>query len=206
MHFWFLIALVINTFSGWASLQQQLDLIRVLSPNDGNVLQGVVTIKGTIAGVGLQSSEVGFRYQEGGSETWFFIDQINEPVVDEIIAQWDTATIADGTYQLRVIANYADGHQLESIVNNLRVRNYTAIETPIYSTEESASLILPVASATLLPTKTVLVSTPTPVAANEMVLTTDDLVSSVIQGAVIGILFLLAIGIWIFIRRGRLGY
>jgi hypothetical protein len=203
MHFLFLIALIINQFTGWDSVHQQLDLVRILAPGDADVLQGVVTIKGTIAGVGLQRSEVGFRYQDGGSESWFFIEQINEAIVDAIIAQWDTATIADGTYQLRIIAYYADGHQLETIVNNLRVRNYTAIETPIFSTEESVLPGLPIETPTSLPSKTAPIATPTLLAVNEMVLTTDDIAVSVVQGAVIGILFLLVLGLWVIIRRGR---
>jgi len=203
MHFWFSIAMIINLFSGWASVNKQLDLVRILTPDDGSVLQGIVTVKGTVAGVGLQNGEVGFRYQDGGSESWFFLEQFNEPIVDATIAQWDTATIADGTYQLRVIAYYADGHQLETIVSNLRVRNYTVIETPVFSTKESELPVLTDVAPTSLPTETSPIATPTPLTVNDLVLTNDDIVSSVVQGAVIGILFLIILGIWMFIRKGR---
>ena len=204
MHFLLLVSLVINLLSGWGSLSHQLDLVRILSPVESSVLQGVVAIKGTVTGIGLQRAEVSFRYQDGDSTTWFLIDQVNESVVDAVIANWDTAVIADGTYQLRIDAFYEDGHQLETVVNDLRIRNYTAVETPLKPTEDITISGSPKNTSTSVPTKTAQVATPTLLAPNELALTTNDIVTSIIQGAVIGILSIIIISVWLYIRHRNL--
>ncbi len=204
MHFWLLVSLVISLISGWGSSTQQLDLVRILSPAESSVLQGIVAIKGTVTGIGLQRAEVSFRYQDGDAETWFLIDQVNEFVVDAVIANWDTAIIADGTYQLRIDAYYEDGHQLETMINDLRIRNYTAVETSVKPTDDttiSGSTKIP---STSIPTIIAQVATPTPLAANELALTTNDIVNSIIQGSIIGILSIIIISVWLYIRHRNL--
>ena len=70
-----------------------------------------------------------FGYQDDPTATWFLIEQSAEPVKKGLIASWDTSTITDGEYQLRVRVILADGKVAEAIVPNLRVRNYTPVET-----------------------------------------------------------------------------
>jgi hypothetical protein len=204
MHFWLLLTFIISFFSGWGSVARQLDLVRILSPNDSSILKGVISIRGTVTGVGLQRGEISFRYEGEDSSNWFLIDQVNESVVDNTIANWDTANIADGTYQLKVVAFYDDGHQIESIINNLQIRNYTAVETPNRPTKEttiSGSTAIPPTSS---PTKTVKIATPTLLAPNDLALTSDDIVSSIVQGAIIGVLSILIISVWLYIRHRNL--
>ena len=57
------------------------------------------------------------------------ITNLNKPVENKRLADWDTTAIADGTYQLRLRVMLNDGNTLETIVPDLRVRNYTAVET-----------------------------------------------------------------------------
>lgn len=204
MHFWLLVSLLISLISGWGSSSQQLDLIRILSPAESSVLQGIVAIKGTVTGIGLQRAEVSFRYQDGDSTTWFLINQVNESVVDAIIANWDTAIIADGTYQLRIDAYYEDGHQLETMINDLRIRNYTAVETPLKPTQDTTISGSPKNTSTSIPTITAQVATPTLLTANELALTTNDIVNSIIQGSIIGILSIIIISVWLYIRHRNL--
>lgn len=204
MHFWLIVSLFLRLLSGWGSSALQLDLVRILSPEESSVLQGVVAIKGTVTGVGLQRGEISFRYQDGDSATWFLIDQVNETVVDAVIANWDTAIIADGTYQLKVVAFYDDGHQLETIINELRIRNYTAVETPLKPTEETTISGIPEITSTKSPIITTLAATPTLLAPNELALTNNDILNSIIQGGIIGVLSIIIISVWIYIRQRNL--
>lgn len=196
---------LISLISIWFSPFPQLDLVRIQSPVDGDTLQGNVSIIGTVTGNGFQSVEIGFRYQDTQSQSWFVIAQSTSPVVDDVIATWDTSTIADGVYQIRVLAIFDDGRKQEEIIANLNVRNYTPFD-PI-KTEESTlpsglneqTPIIPVeATPTLRPS-------PTPMSVNEMIITQSQFINTAIQGAILGMLFLLVIALFIIIRRRKMG-
>ena len=196
---------LISLISIWFSPFPQLDLVRIQSPVDGDTLQGNVSIIGTVTGNGFQSVEIGFRYQDTQSQSWFVIAQSTAPVVDDVIATWDTSTIADGVYQIRVLAIFDDGRKQEEIIANLNVRNYTPFD-PI-KTEESTlpsglneqTPIIPVeATPTLRPS-------PTPMSVNEMIITQSQFINTAIQGAILGMLFLLVIALFIIIRRRKMG-
>ena len=88
--------------------------------------------------VGFQSAEVAFAYGKDNS-TWFLITGSDQPVRDGVLASWDTTTIADGTYLLRVRVNTSDGEVVEVEAKDLRVRNYTPIETSTPRPEEQTA-------------------------------------------------------------------
>lgn len=123
----------------------------ISSPQSGAVLQGTVQIIGFTDVAGFQSSEISFCYSDQPN-TWFLIQQSTKPVKNELIATWDTTTIADGSYKLRIEIFLVNGQKAESIVSGLRVRNYTPIET---MTPDRESLIKPDSTSTpYLPTAT----------------------------------------------------
>ena len=101
----------------------------IQSPGGGEALQGVVSVSGTSIVPGFRSAEVAFAYQEDPTHTWFSIQQSAQPVENGVLASWDTTTIADGTYQLRLQVVLEDGQVLENLVAGLRVRNYSRVET-----------------------------------------------------------------------------
>ncbi len=189
----------------WFSPFPQLDLVRIQSPVDGDYLQGSVQITGTVTGTGLQTTEISFRYQDSQSQSWFVIDQTNSPVVDDIIATWDTSTIADGVYQIRVLAVFENGREQETIINDLNVRNYTPFdpfktENPeLISTENPQNQLVTVEA---IPT---LRSSPTPMPSNEMVISQSQFIYTAIQGGILGVLFLFVIALFIIIRRRKMG-
>ncbi len=102
---------------------------RVASPLPGEALQGVVPISGTTDLPGFRLAEVAFAYQADPTGTWFVIQQSSTPVKDGALAAWDTTTITDGIYKLRVQVFLRDGQVKETTLDGLRVRNYTPIET-----------------------------------------------------------------------------
>ena len=196
---------LLSLISIWFSPFPQLDLVRIQSPVDGGSLQGNVSIIGTVTGNGFQSAEISFRYQDTESQSWFVIAQTTSPVVDDLIATWDTSTIADGVYQIRVLAVFDDGRTQEEIITNLNVRNYTPFdpiktEDPVLQSgsNESHAIIPIAATPTLRPS-------PTPMPANEMTITQSQFINTAIQGAILGILFLMVIALFIIIRRRKMG-
>lgn len=196
---------VLSLFSIWFSPFPQLDLVRIQSPGNEDTLQGNVPIIGTVTGNGFQSAEISFRYQDTESQSWFVIAQTTSPVVDDLIATWDTSTIADGVYEIRVMAVFDDGRKQEEIIANLNVRNYTpfdpinTVEPVLQSELNEQTPIIPIkATPTLRPS-------PTSMPANEMIITQSQFINTAIQGAILGILFLLVVALFIIIRRRKMG-
>ena len=89
---------------------------------------------------------------------WFLIQYSYEPVENGTLAVWDTSTIADGNYHLRIKVLLTDGRTRETIVSQLRVRNYTAVETSTpqvdLSIEEQATVTPTAVENPSLPTPT----------------------------------------------------
>ncbi|OQX60861.1 MAG: hypothetical protein B5M51_09625 [Anaerolinea sp. 4484_236] len=102
--------------------------VELNTPQDGAVLQGVVAITGAARGGGMQTAELSFAYPSDETGTWFFIAEIDSTAT-EFQIEWDTTAITDGTYNLRLKATYANGEVLTKFISNVRVRNYTPIET-----------------------------------------------------------------------------
>jgi hypothetical protein len=139
----------------------QISRPKLDSPQDGEALQGVVEIIGTTDIVGFQSAEVAFAYG-ADSSTWFLITGSEQAVRDDVLASWDTTTIADGTYLLRVRVYTTDGEVVDVEARDLRIRNYSPIETSTPRPEEETTLepqfVQP--TATPLPTPTALPEIP----------------------------------------------
>jgi hypothetical protein len=101
----------------------------ISSPFPGQAVQGAVVIRGDTSVDGFQSYEVDFAYSADATQTWFLIQESTLPIQDGILAVWDTSTITDGNYDLRMIITRTEGEQMEIQVFDLHVRNYTPIET-----------------------------------------------------------------------------
>ncbi len=182
--------------------------VRIASPLGGEALQGVVPIGGTTDLPGFRSAEVAFAYQADPTGTWFIIQQSSTPVKDGALAAWDTTTITDGEYKLRVQVFLAEGQVLESTVTGLRVRNYTPIET---STPARASPVPASGVATATPSATPLgdfqvkAVNATPLPTNPAQITPQHFEASALRGvlvifgaALVGALYL---GLRAIVRR-----
>ncbi len=110
--------------------------IFMISPREGQALLGVEIIEGKIRGDGFQSGTVRFSYAGGGlrDRTWFYIADIAPEVQDSAQTsfriEWDTAQLTDGNYDLRIVAEYEGGSAIFELIPNLRIRNYSPVETP----------------------------------------------------------------------------
>ena len=132
------------------------------APLGGQALQGLVTIQGNTAVAMFQSASLAFAYSGDTTGAWFLIHESDAPVAYGILAQWDTTTITDGNYDLRLSVSLTDGSQVAASVQGLRVRNYSAVETvtpvpPTPSPTPPATL----AGETLVPSSPTLTATST---------------------------------------------
>ena len=176
---------------------QNGDSIEIASPTAGQAIQGVVQISGKTAIENYQSAEISYSYANGGS--WFLIGQSHDPVEEGKLTVWDTSTISDGNYILRLQVFLTNGTSLEKEIQ-VRVRNYTPIET---------ETVLPtqgVMSARSTPTITATpyqAATPTNLPNNPARVTEADFDGSVRVGIILSILFFGVVGLYLGYKRNR---
>lgn len=190
--------------AGWLSLVQQTTPAPAIDrPLPGEAVQGVVLIQGSSTVEGFASAQLEFRYEDGPEETWFLIQDQIPAIEGGTLASWDTTTITDGNYRIRLRILKQDGNFVVVEVAGVRVRNYTAVET-------STPAMLP--ETTLQPTPTptaspvVMRSTPTPMPPNSIAVTGSELRSSVLTGlGVVAALFLVLVIYRAVRRRARKG-
>jgi hypothetical protein len=164
-----------------------------------------VSISGNNAIDGFQSSELFFGYANNPTDTWFLITRNDQPVKDGELAQWDTTTITDGNYTLRLIVSFSDGTQSVATVPNVRVRNYSPIETdtptPITPTATQVPGDMPISTITPTATITPKPPTPTPLPTNPAELSSANIIAGVGKGALATMGLFILLGLYITIRR-----
>lgn len=167
------------------------------APYTGQALQGVIAITGISAIPGFVSAELSFAYANDPTGTWFLIAESLAAVENGPLAQWDTTTITDGDYQLRLVVRLADGQQRIASVTALRVRNYTAVETetPTPSATPQPGNT-PVPTTTPTPTLTPIPPTATAVPPNPAIIGPTDLIVQLGRGALGVVGFFSLIGIY----------
>jgi len=173
---------------------------RVESPQPGDVLKGKVSIKGSTDVLDFQSAEVSFRYEDDPGNTWYLIQQSSEAVRDGTLAVWDTTTITDGIYRLRVSVSLSDNRTAEVDIPNLRVRNYSPVETstpsPSINVVQQPVEIKSTATVASYPTPTNLPDNPAQV-------TSVRLIFSLVQGATFTVILFVLLGIYLGLRAIR---
>jgi hypothetical protein len=134
----------------------QTDPAAILFPTAGSALQGVVTIEGRADHPDFAYYELSFTYANHTNPTWFLItERLSTPVSNGPLGLWDTTSIADGNYILRLEVTLSDGSIISSLVENLRVRNFMPVET-----DTPAPILETLTPSPIPPTPT---SFPTPV-------------------------------------------
>ena len=172
-----------------------LPAAEITSPRVGQSLQGTVNIQGTTSSDGFVSGEVSYAYDQVDNPTWFLIGTLTQPVTNGVLAIWDTSTISDGNYQVRLLAKYSSGEVKEVILRPVLVRNYTPIENT--STPTPIAVVLDTATPTPL-INSVTFATPYP--ANPGTMSELQLQRSLQTGVILGFLAVTGIGIYALLR------
>jgi hypothetical protein len=140
---WGAVLAVLVIFAAVSAAAAQQAAPSIVNPAEGQALQGVVQIIGSTNVDGFLSAELAFAYADDVTGTWFLIASPAAPVTSGLLAEWDTSSITDAAYVLRLRVFRQDGSSLETRVTGLRVRNYLPVETP---TPTLAPTALPTAS------------------------------------------------------------
>ncbi len=192
-----IISLVVS-FLVVGPVQQAPQQAVVTSPKPGEALQGKISISGTVQAEGFQSYEVSFSYQRDTTNTWFLIDQGKEVVTAGPLASWDTTTISDGTYRLRLTVFLKDGKAVQTMVTGLRVRNYTTVETatPAPVNASGTEIVATPLPADYKPN----FQTPTPLGFNPAQVTKQDLNNSLMYGGLAALGLFVILGLYLGVR------
>ncbi|MGB9640117.1 MAG: hypothetical protein ACPL4H_04345 [Anaerolineales bacterium] len=173
--------------------------ISISYPKPNQAVQGLVNITGSTNIHDFSHASLEFSYQYNPTNTWFPLAESDKAVVNDLLATWDTSTITDNVYILKLTVTTKSNQVYTYTVEGIRVRNYSAIETntpaPLSTLNES--------NPTSIPTLPHFVSlTPTPFPTNPATIQSADLIRNSIWGAIIVIgLFLAGIS-YILIQRG----
>lgn len=100
----------------------------ITSPENGAVVEGVVEIRGSVPEENFSSAELLYAYAQSEIETWFLIKRIDNVIQDDVLAAWDTTTITDGVYRLKLVMRAQDGSENAVFVENIQVSNYSRAE------------------------------------------------------------------------------
>ena len=184
--------------AGFTPRQQEEEaVVSIDNPQPGGAVQGLVLISGTISVEGFQSYLLAFSFSEESDPDWFTISEADTLDEDGILGEWDTSTLPDDTYDLRLIVTLADETNIETTISGVRVRNYSIIETDTPTpTPEDSPTATPEPEITNTPTPGITPS-PTPLAPNPAEVTVPDLQSTLVTGGIAGaVLFVLLAAIW----------
>lgn len=124
----------------------------ITSPAQNETVAGVVNITGTAAHPQFVRYELAFAYDPNPTDTWFELQPPSETqITDSLLAAWDTTTIADGTYMIRLRVYSSDSATpQETIIRGIKIQNTappTAIPVPTQEAPTpTATAILPTAT------------------------------------------------------------
>lgn len=135
-----LTALLILAVPVLAEPVQQQVTVQITSPEMGAEVRGLVPIIGSASVAPFQFYKV--EYGIGPSPNqWALIGSLHEsPIINGQLEVWDTNTVPDGVYTLRLQAVKVDGNYEEFFVRGVVVANTRPTSTP---TPEPTETLLP---------------------------------------------------------------
>jgi len=103
---------------------QQQDIAEITAPQAVSELKGVVSIYGTASAGALQSYFLEAAVYQQEPPEWIPISlPVSKPVLNGVLAEWDTRTLPDGVYRLRLHVLRCAGESLYFEVEPLRLAN-----------------------------------------------------------------------------------
>ncbi len=209
MRRWFLAVIVLTAVIPSAVFAQGTSPV-ITAPIAGQTLHGQVSITGSTDVPNFASAELDFAYASDSTGTWFLIQTFSQPITNSAIATWDTTTISDGDYVLRLRVILQDGSFQDATVK-VKVQNEsptatmtpTAIIPTITFTPKPATAVPESTLVQASPTATAppIFSTPTAFPVNPAEVQTSDIYAGIRRGALIIVVLFIFFGIVIRIRR-----
>ncbi len=167
-------------------------------PENGANVSGIVEIRGSVPVTNFASAEVSYAYADAGETNWFLIAKLDHAVQDDVLGNWDTTTITDGVYQLRLAVTLSNGTVNEIFVKDIHVMNYTHPEgtLPPKAATATESVITPEATA-------VSADRPTPIPDNPASTDSHQLKISITAGIIAAVLALFLLLVYNALRSLR---
>jgi hypothetical protein len=179
----------------------------ILAPQSGDAIRGIVPIQGNTDVEGFISWEISFGYEDDSTGTWFLIDESTLAITDDLLTDWDTTTITDGNYNLRLTVFLVEGRRTHYTLRGIRIRNYSSIETitpdPTLTHTPQLATSDPSKTPTYIIqiTDTPLPQTPTPMPTNPLVLTSEGFSNYLLRGVAGTFAFFITMGLYITVRK-----
>jgi len=179
--------------------------IAISAPLAGDIVHGEITITGTTDVSNFLSAQLDFAYASNPTDNWFALQTFSQPVLDSALAAWNTTSISDGDYILRLRVNLNDG-SFQEVTVPVKVQNDVSFSTPTSaptSTPDSVTIQIPtpfLLAASPTPTE---VPRPTPIAlpTNPVSLSQSAIYASLGRGALVIIGLFIFAGLIIRVRR-----
>jgi len=179
--------------------------IAITFPLPGDILRGEVTITGTTDDPNFLSAQLDFSYASNPTGTWFALQAFSQPITDSALAAWDTTSISDGDYILRLRVDFLD-NTTQEITVPVSIRNDVPFSTPtIEPTSTPNTVVMQIPTPFLLaasPTPTAPArATPTALPTNPASLAQTAIYASLGRGALVIIILFILSGLIIRLRR-----
>jgi hypothetical protein len=135
----------------------QGDLAIITSPQNNAIIRELVSIQGSATHPQFQFYKVEYAREPVTDDNWVIIGAIHEEqIVDSQLEVWDTTSVPDGSYTLRLRVVRLDGNYSEYSVVQVVVANAQPTETPTPA-ETPTSTVTP---TPLPPTPTIVIEQP----------------------------------------------
>jgi hypothetical protein len=136
---------------------QDSPLLAITSPAAEEIVRGEVTITGNTDIPSFIFGQLDFAYAQNPTGSWFNIQTFTQPAAESTLAVWDTTSISDGDYVLRLRVTIEDG-TFQEVTVPVTVMNDVSLSTP---TSFPTSTVEP-EIAVQIPTPFLLAASPTP--------------------------------------------
>jgi hypothetical protein len=204
---------MLKAFFSLIIIFQELTLM-LTAPQAGETLRGQVEIRGGMDVADFASAKLAFTFSETASDSdaaWFTIQTFSQPTVDSALAVWDTTTVTDGDYTLRLRVYLQDGSFQEVLIPNLNIRNYTPDPTATPTDIPAAATQTPPPSFSLgtpqpaangeTPTPVFVFPTATPLPTNPASLSTSAILSAFGKSALVILALFIFISLLLRLRK-----
>ena len=133
----------------------------IAQPAQNAAVRGEVQIVGSATHPQFQRYELYFAPWPPSDQSWVFIGDAHfNPVQLGLLGTWDSRSVADGTYGLRVRVVKQDGNYIDSEPRTVEVANFRQVASPTPEVAEATAEPLPT-PAEEVPAPTVVVAVPT---------------------------------------------
>ncbi len=127
---WVLLAMGSIIISAHTAAAQAPGYADISFPAAGEAVIGLATLVGSASHPFFTEYDLAFSYQDDPSNTWFIISEhVKQEIQSGPLGIWDTTGITDGIYRMRLRVFLEGRETLVVLIENVRVRNYTRIET-----------------------------------------------------------------------------